>query len=181
MKLELSVGDIVDLTDAKTGVNSQGEWLLAKVRSEKGADTIDVFASGDNAKEAKDWDTGKVTAITKIRRSARQYNGKWIAIVAVDVKLSRGPAKSLHHPGDEFRLRPTTSTGSRLIEVAGMIKKCACGGNLHVVQTVTVGNRLIWRRRLCENCRKIIYTVEVEQKKSISQLLAEERHAQKSH
>lgn len=54
-----------------------------------------------------------------------------------------------------------------------MIKKCQCGGTFRVMQTNVIDNHVIWRRRMCDKCRRIVYTTEVIQDKTITELEAE--------
>lgn len=41
------------------------------------------------------------------------------------------------------------------------IKKCNCGGTFYVLDTQTLENSLIWRRRVCDKCKRTIYTAEI--------------------
>ena len=38
--------------------------------------------------------------------------------------------------------------------------KCNCGGDLKVTNTYTMEDNVIYRRRVCNNCKKTIFTVE---------------------
>ena len=110
MSTEVKKGDILDLTNAKYGTNRHGSWLLVKQKPQEGnGDAIDVFISGSAAEDAKKWDTAKVKEITRVRRSARTFNGKWYQTVAVDVNVTQGPAKSLHERATEFLELPPDS------------------------------------------------------------------------
>lgn len=38
--------------------------------------------------------------------------------------------------------------------------KCNCGGDLKVTNTYTMEDNVTYRRRVCNNCKKTIFTVE---------------------
>lgn len=38
--------------------------------------------------------------------------------------------------------------------------KCNCGGDLKVTNTYTMEDNVIYRRRVCNTCKKTIFTVE---------------------
>lgn len=38
--------------------------------------------------------------------------------------------------------------------------KCNCGGDLKVTNTYTMEANVVYRRRVCTNCKKTVFTVE---------------------
>ena len=56
-----------------------------------------------------------------------------------------------------------------------MITKCRCGGTLRVTETRTLSNRVIWRRRMCDKCKRIVYTAEVAYNKPLAEVTREVR------
>lgn len=56
-----------------------------------------------------------------------------------------------------------------------MIQRCKCGGQLRVVKTHNIDDRMIWRKRVCGQCRKVIYTAELAYQKPYWTVLREYR------
>lgn len=38
--------------------------------------------------------------------------------------------------------------------------KCTCGGDLKVTNTYNMEDNVVYRRRVCTNCKKTVFTVE---------------------
>ena len=102
----VNVGDVVDLTTARAGKNDKGEWLMARVKSERGPESVDLFLHGKNASEARSWDTGIVKEIHGVKHTIRKWNDKWVHSTEANVTMTKGPAKSSHAPDADFLAVP---------------------------------------------------------------------------
>lgn len=89
MAVTVKEGDEISLEFAKSGEskNGNGMWYKVEVRGSKGSDRIDVWA--DNAEEAVNFRSGRarVVHISSAKKSANQWQGKWLPTVSINAKL----------------------------------------------------------------------------------------------
>lgn len=106
MAVTVKVGMVFDAADARSGATDHGPWFMVTAKAEKGSDQIQLFAHGDNAIEAKKWDTVKVKSIEDVKRTARQYKGQWMPSISASVVFEEGPKKKPYETADGFLEAP---------------------------------------------------------------------------
>lgn len=100
--VEVKVGDVFNMADAKSGASGRGPWVLFRKKAEQGSDQIGIWANGNNALDCKRWKTVKVKEITQVKRGSTQYNGQWYPKIDVSVVFAEGPATSLQDGNGDF-------------------------------------------------------------------------------
>lgn len=77
MSVYVKVGEVYDTAAKKFGTGTQGEYMLFPVKAKKGYDSITVWAN-KVTKDLKAADHAKVTAITSVGLTSKEWNGKWM-------------------------------------------------------------------------------------------------------
>jgi len=86
--VELKVGDLVDMTAAKSGESAKGPWLMVRVGDEDGKRKkgLTVFA-GNPDEAATIQSKAKVTQILRVRKKAYKLpSGEWATEPSVEVE-----------------------------------------------------------------------------------------------
>ena len=100
--VEVKVGDIINLSTAKSGANEKGSWMYVRQKADQGNEEITVFLHDKCADDARYWKTGKIKTIRKVTRQSRQHNGRWYTNVIVDAEMIEGPLTEAITPDTSF-------------------------------------------------------------------------------
>lgn len=106
--VEVEAGKVYNTTEKKCGMGKNGEYMMFIVKAEKGYDKITVWAAeGTITKDLKSADAAKVKTIRKVRKSARQFNGKWMENYDVIADLEPVTVKNTDVAFNEFMAGPS--------------------------------------------------------------------------
>lgn len=86
--INIKVGDVIPVNEAKSGEGKYGTWYLVRVKAEKGYNAISVWAS--NAAEAKDIKgAARIAEIQSVRLSGKSLDGKWFPDYSIRARLEQ--------------------------------------------------------------------------------------------
>lgn len=106
--VEVEVGKIYNTTEKKCGSGKGGEYMVFSVKAEKGYDKISVWAAeGTVTKDLKSADAAKVKKICKVKKTARQLNGKWYDNYDIVCEMEPVSVNNSSAKFDEFMAGPS--------------------------------------------------------------------------
>lgn len=86
--VELKIGDVISVAEAKKGTSDHGPWMLVPVKAERGFDKVTVWAA--NAKDAQEIvGYAKVLTMDDAKISGRKVGDKWYSDFSVRCTLAQ--------------------------------------------------------------------------------------------
>ena len=83
--VEIGKGDVLKAEGVKTGCSARGQYFLCRVK--KGMDMIKIW--NDEAFTCNEGDEIQIRDILKVKKSNRQYQGKWTPDFSIVCSLKK--------------------------------------------------------------------------------------------
>lgn len=82
----ISKGEMLTISESKSGSSQRGDYFMFKVKAEKGKDSITVWSK--DGEKFSDGETVIVSDILEVKKGARKYQEKWYDTYDVTAKLT---------------------------------------------------------------------------------------------